>query len=103
MSGIALQGSASGSPAISTVRTKRRSSWNQRLRRAYVPLGILAIWQAGFALGWIPAQTVPPPSAIAIAAWQRLEPSIRAAQGAELSRIRVYETPETFAEFRGGL
>jgi len=70
MSGIALQGSASGSPAISTVRTKRRSSWNQRLRRAYVPLGILAIWQAGFALGWIPAQTVPPPSAIAIAAWQ---------------------------------
>ena len=46
---------------------------------------------------------IPTTENIAIAAWQRLEPSIRAAQGAELSRIRVYETPETFAEFRGGL
>ena len=46
---------------------------------------------------------IPTTENIAIAAWQRLEPSIRAAQGAELSRIRVYETPESFAEFRGGL
>jgi 6-pyruvoyltetrahydropterin/6-carboxytetrahydropterin synthase len=45
---------------------------------------------------------IPTTENIAIAAWQRLEPSIRAAQGAELSRIRVYETPEIFAEFRGG-
>ena len=36
---------------------------------------------------------IPTTENIAIAAWQRLEPSIRAAQGAELSRIRVYETP----------
>jgi 6-pyruvoyltetrahydropterin/6-carboxytetrahydropterin synthase len=38
---------------------------------------------------------------IAIAAWRRLEPSINAAGGAQLSRIRVYETPEIFAEYRG--
>ncbi len=43
---------------------------------------------------------------IAIAAWKRLEPVIAgaSAEGAgrvQLSRIRVYETPELFAEFRG--
>ena len=40
---------------------------------------------------------------IAIAAWRRLEPAIDRAGGAKLSRIRVYETPEIFAEYRGGL
>ena len=40
---------------------------------------------------------------IAIAAWRRLEPAINSAGGAKLSRIRVYETPEIFAEYRGGL
>ncbi len=70
MSGFALQRSASGLPAVTTAKAKGRGSWNQRLRRAYVPLGILAIWQAGYALGWIPSQSVPPPSAIALAAWQ---------------------------------
>jgi 6-pyruvoyltetrahydropterin/6-carboxytetrahydropterin synthase len=39
---------------------------------------------------------------IAIAAWHRLEPAIGAAHGARLNCIRVYETPEIFAEFRGG-
>ena len=39
---------------------------------------------------------------IAIASWQRLEPAVKAAGGAQLSRIRVYETPEIFAEYRGG-
>jgi 6-pyruvoyltetrahydropterin/6-carboxytetrahydropterin synthase len=38
---------------------------------------------------------------IAIAAWKRLEPAVTAAGGAKLSRIRVYETPEIFAEYRG--
>ena len=39
---------------------------------------------------------------IAIAAWKRLHPAIEAAgSGACLSRVRVYETPEIFAEFRG--
>jgi len=38
---------------------------------------------------------------IAIATWRRLEPVVTAAGGARLSRIRVYETPEIFAEYRG--
>ncbi|HVN94658.1 MAG TPA: 6-carboxytetrahydropterin synthase [Terracidiphilus sp.] len=38
---------------------------------------------------------------IAIAAWNRLEPAVNAAGAARLSRIRVYETPEIFAEYRG--
>jgi 6-pyruvoyltetrahydropterin/6-carboxytetrahydropterin synthase len=38
---------------------------------------------------------------IAIAAWKRLEPVVNVAGGARLSRIRVYETPEIFAEYRG--
>jgi 6-pyruvoyltetrahydropterin/6-carboxytetrahydropterin synthase len=38
---------------------------------------------------------------IAIAVWRRLEPAITAPGEARLSRIRVYETPEIFAEYRG--
>jgi 6-pyruvoyltetrahydropterin/6-carboxytetrahydropterin synthase len=38
---------------------------------------------------------------IAIAAWKRLEPRVTAAGGARLNRIRVYETAEIFAEYRG--
>lgn len=47
------------------------------------------------------ASAMPTTENIAIAAWRRLEPAITAAKGARLSRIRVYETPEIFAEFRG--
>jgi len=47
------------------------------------------------------AHAIPTTENIAIAAWQRLEPAIKAAGGAQLSRIRVYETPEIFAEYRG--
>ena len=39
---------------------------------------------------------------MAIAAWRRLEPAVAAAEGAQLSRIRIYETAEIFAEYRGG-
>jgi sulfonate transport system permease protein len=73
MSGIALQGSAPGVPGAAITAGEKRGAaakWNRRLRRAYVPLGILAVWQAGSALGWIPAQPMPPPSTIAVAAWQ---------------------------------
>lgn len=49
------------------------------------------------------ASAIPTTENIAIAAWRRLEPSIAAATGARLSRIRVYETPEIFAEYRGEL
>ncbi len=47
------------------------------------------------------AHAIPTTENIAIAAWQRLQPAITAAGGAQLSRIRVYETPEIFAEYRG--
>jgi 6-pyruvoyltetrahydropterin/6-carboxytetrahydropterin synthase len=48
------------------------------------------------------AKVIPTTENIAIAAWKRLEPAIKGAAGAHLSRVRVYETPEIFAEFRGG-
>jgi 6-pyruvoyltetrahydropterin/6-carboxytetrahydropterin synthase len=38
---------------------------------------------------------------LAIAAWKRLEPAVMAAGGARLDRVRIYETPEIFAEYRG--
>ncbi|HKF48166.1 MAG TPA: 6-carboxytetrahydropterin synthase [Terracidiphilus sp.] len=47
------------------------------------------------------ATAVPTTENIAMAAWRRLEPAISAAGGARLSRVRVYETPEIFAEYRG--
>ena len=46
---------------------------------------------------------IPTTENIAIAAWQRLEPAVNSAGGAKLSRVRVYETPEIFAEYRGQL
>jgi 6-pyruvoyltetrahydropterin/6-carboxytetrahydropterin synthase len=45
--------------------------------------------------------TIPTTENIAIAAWKRLEPAVTAAGGARLARVRIYETPEIFAEFRG--
>jgi len=47
------------------------------------------------------ASAIPTTENIAIAAWKRLEPAIVAAGGARLSRVRIYETPEIFAEYRG--
>ena len=47
-------------------------------------------------------KAIPTTENIAIAAWKRLEPSVTNAGGAQLSRVRVYETPEIFAEYRGG-
>lgn len=38
---------------------------------------------------------------IAIAAWNRLQPAIEEGGGAGLSCVRVYETPDIFAEYRG--
>jgi len=46
-------------------------------------------------------KAIPTTENIAVAAWRRLEPAINAAGGATLSRVRVYETPEIFAEYRG--
>ncbi|MFZ1087357.1 MAG: 6-carboxytetrahydropterin synthase [Terracidiphilus sp.] len=47
------------------------------------------------------AATIPTTENLAIAAWKRLEPSVQGAGGARLSRVRIYETPEIFAEYRG--
>ncbi|HTB97722.1 MAG TPA: 6-carboxytetrahydropterin synthase [Terracidiphilus sp.] len=47
------------------------------------------------------AHTNPTTENIAIAAWKRMESAVNAAKGARLSRVRVYETPEIFAEYRG--
>jgi len=45
-------------------------------------------------------ERVPTTENIAIAAWQRLEPVLSAAK-VTLSRVRIWETPEIFAEYRG--
>lgn len=47
------------------------------------------------------SKQIPTTENIAIAAWKRLEPAVTKAGGARLSRVRVYETPEIFAEYRG--
>jgi 6-pyruvoyltetrahydropterin/6-carboxytetrahydropterin synthase len=47
------------------------------------------------------SKLIPTTENIAIAAWRRLEPAVKAAGGAQLNRVMVYETPEIFAEYRG--
>ena len=47
------------------------------------------------------SKLIPTTENIAIAAWKRLEAPVNRAGGARLSRIRIYETPEIFAEYRG--
>jgi len=44
---------------------------------------------------------IPTSENIAIAAWKRLETAVNSAAGAKLNRVRVYETREIFAEYRG--
>jgi len=47
------------------------------------------------------ASTIPTTENMAIAIWKRLEAPVAAAGGAALSSIRVYETADIFAEYRG--
>ena len=47
------------------------------------------------------AHAIPTTENIAVAIWKRLEAPVTAAGGATLSRVRVYETADIFAEFRG--
>ncbi len=47
------------------------------------------------------AKIVPTTENIAIAAWKRLEDALAHASTARLTKVRVYETPEIFAEYRG--
>jgi 6-pyruvoyltetrahydropterin/6-carboxytetrahydropterin synthase len=44
---------------------------------------------------------IPTTENIAIAIWNRLDAPVHATGGATLSRIRVYETDDIFAEYRG--
>jgi len=45
--------------------------------------------------------TIPTTENLAVAVWKRLEPAVTGAAGAKLSRVRIYETPEIYAEYRG--
>uniref|UniRef100_E6QMF5 6-pyruvoyl tetrahydrobiopterin synthase (PTPS) (PTP synthase) n=1 Tax=mine drainage metagenome TaxID=410659 RepID=E6QMF5_9ZZZZ len=47
------------------------------------------------------AQVIPTTENIAVAIWNRLKPAITQTAAAHLTSIRVYETPEIFAEYRG--
>jgi 6-pyruvoyltetrahydropterin/6-carboxytetrahydropterin synthase len=44
---------------------------------------------------------IPTTENIAVSIWKRLQAPVAAAGGAQLSRIRVYETADIFAEYRG--
>lgn len=46
-------------------------------------------------------KAIPTTENIAIAVWNRMQASVDAAHGARLERVRIYETPEIFAEYRG--
>jgi 6-pyruvoyltetrahydropterin/6-carboxytetrahydropterin synthase len=71
--------------------------------KAIIEIEVLAAWDHRHLNLEVPefAAVIPTTENIAIAAWRRLEPAIQAAGGARLSRIRIYETPEIFAEYRG--
>ena len=47
------------------------------------------------------ASLIPTTENIAVSVWKRLEPHVAAAGGATLSRIRIYETPDIFADYTG--
>lgn len=47
------------------------------------------------------AARIPTTENMAVFIWKRLELPVASASGARLSRIRVYETPDIFAEYRG--
>ena len=47
------------------------------------------------------ATLIPTTENIAVSIWKRLEAPVTAAGGAKLSRIRVYETADIFADFLG--
>lgn len=51
---------------------------------------------------FVGSKLIPTSENIAIAAWNRLAPAIAAAGGAKLASVRIYETPEIFAEYMGG-
>ena len=49
------------------------------------------------------ATAIPTTENIAVASWRRLQPAIASVGGARLTCVRVYETADIFAEYRGEL
>lgn len=47
------------------------------------------------------ATVIPTTENMAVSIWKRLKAPVTAAGGATLSRVRVYETSDIFAEYRG--
>jgi len=47
-------------------------------------------------------KAIPTTENIAISVWNRLRAKVAGAGGATLERVRIYETPDIFAEYRGG-
>ena len=72
MSGIALNREIATVPRRPGLKGRFWKRVNHTLRRAYVPAGILALWQAASFAGLTSVQTFPPPSAIAVSFWQLL-------------------------------
>ena len=72
MSGIALNREIAAVPRRPGLKGRFWKRVNHTLRRAYVPAGILALWQAASFAGLTSVQTFPPPSAIAVSFWQLL-------------------------------
>ena len=56
----------------------------------------LVLETAEFAEG----QAIPTTENLAIAAWRKLQPAVNAAPGARLHAVRIWETPEIYAEYR---
>jgi 6-pyruvoyltetrahydropterin/6-carboxytetrahydropterin synthase len=46
-------------------------------------------------------KAIPTTENLAIAAWRKLESAVNAASGARLRAVRIWETPEIYAEYRG--
>ena len=72
----------------SVIEEKVLSAWDHRHLNLEVP-------------EFSASRRVPTTENIAISAWERLAPSIASVHGARLTTIRIYETPEIFAEYRG--
>jgi len=47
------------------------------------------------------ATAIPTTENIAVAVWKRLEGPVTAPGGAKLSRVRIYETSDIFADYLG--
>ncbi len=89
MSGASISQAGTGSATRSAPGRPLRLRVHRWLRRAYVPLGLLAVWQAASFAGLTSVQTFPPPSAIAVSFWQLLT-SGQLGQNVLVSLTRVF-------------